>query len=107
MKTIKILSICLITCALSLSGWFLMAESGSSSETSSETSKWKQYARRKPDLYWSPIKFDGGIGWVPGSKVPMVGLNGSVSLEVLDCCQVFQDEHSWCNYGADDIRCPN
>lgn len=68
---------------------------------------WRQFAGRYSEFYASPFAVEGSVGYIPGTDVPLIGLKLDISFEIIDCCHPILDEHSWCNYNADEPRCPD
>lgn len=66
---------------------------------------WQEKTARTPTLVTDGLKITSG---------PTVGTNGvswsiilCTTLTVVDCCKPVSSKESWCNFNADDQRCPD
>jgi len=108
MKTTNKRFIYLIFCTLIILGILIANGTGSIVRADEGAGLgWRQFAGRQPDPYFSPLAGELSVGFIPGTDVPLIGLKLDISFEIIECCRPILDEHSWCNYNADEPRCPD
>lgn len=110
MKTKKQLSIVILVTGLLVTGIVYGEDpvKGSGTPSTSGTSQglgWQEQTRRVTVLYNDGIRINtgpsvgtSGLGWT---------LSFSSNFTQIECCQRATLKQSWCNFDADDERCPN
>lgn len=110
MKTGNQLSIIILVAGLLVSGIVYgddpVKGSGTDSTTGSGTGMgWQEQTRRTSVFYSDGLNLSTGVG------INVTGLNWtfgvSSSFSNIECCQPTTMKQSWCNFNADDPRCPD
>ena len=110
MKTILITIVLAMMASFSLPRFVLADDpvKGSTGEVTSSGNTgmgWQQNAIRSERLWTSPVKLSTGLNI--GVQGPTLGLNRGLDASWIECCTICPYKESWCNYNADDPRCPD
>jgi hypothetical protein len=78
---------------------------GTNSTNSGSNLGWQEKAQRGPKLVCDGIRITAGPG--VGTSGITFSIGFSSNFTIVECCQPATLVQSWCNYGADDARCPD
>jgi hypothetical protein len=109
MKTIGTLSVLILLTSLVFTGMAFAEDpvktgNGSTGKTGSGMG-WQQGAIRTASFYCGPFRFS--VGANAGLQGPFIGVSLGCDFGTIECCKPYPLKESWCNYDADDERCPN
>ena len=105
MNTKKQLTMIILITGMMVTGIVYGEDPVKGSDTTTTGMGWQESTKRTLSLMTDGLKISAGIGINPTGPTLNVGISSNVTL--VECCKATTIKESWCNYNADDERCPD